>query len=69
MKLRLPFALGLAMASVTLAVINLWPFTPPGQGGRTAACDVAGAPLELRPWLADSLYHPLEKPKRSFGDS
>ena len=63
MKLRLPFALGLAMASVTLAVINLWPFTPPGEGARTAASDAAGAPPELRPWLGDSLYHPLEKPK------
>ena len=58
MKLRLPFALGLAMAmaSVTLAGINLWPFTPPGRRGRAAASDATGASPELRRWLEDSLY-------------
>lgn len=63
MKLRLPLALGLAMASVTLAVKNLWPFTPPEQLVRTEAAAPDRAPSSLRPWLKDSLYQPLEKPQ------
>lgn len=64
MKLRLPFALGLAMASVTLAVQNLWPFTPPGETARTEASASDKAPEALRPWLRDALYTPLEKPEQ-----
>jgi hypothetical protein len=63
MKLRLPFALGLAIASVTMAVINLWPFTPPDAASRIRAAAVDEAPEVLRPMLADRLYPPLEKPR------
>ncbi len=63
MKLRLPFALGLAMACVTLAVMRLWPFTPPGEATRTAAAAGDGAPEVLRPWLQDHLYRPLQTPQ------
>lgn len=63
MKWRLPFALGLAIASMTMAVINLWPFTPPDAASRIRAAAVDEAPEVLRPMLADRLYPPLEKPR------
>ena len=63
MKLRLPFALALAVASLTLAAVKLWPFTPPDRAARLAAADAGSAPEALRPYMEDALYEPLEKPQ------
>jgi len=63
MKIRLPIALGVAIASVTMAVTNLWPFMPPDAAARLGACHAAAAPEPLRPLLADPLYQALTKPQ------
>jgi hypothetical protein len=62
-KLRLPYALALAAASLSLAAVTLVPFTPPDPNARMTASEVQTAPEVLRPFMADGLYqlHRLER--------
>ncbi len=63
MQLRLPLALLLAFSSLTLAVVQFWPFVPPEREDRTAAALPSSAPASLLPFLDDALYASLGKPQ------